>query len=257
MGDEASGESGKMMRPNDLFTAAFYGDVKKLKELLFIEPVEEDPPMEEEFDPMAAPDEEAEEAARDRDARRKANDDELQKRLSATGRIVTRLSPVNKQFFGIGLLVGERDGKPTIQFKPSKSAAAEGTALHWAVLGCEHEAVEYLLLMGANPAAKVTELDVTVDDILTKNDLRETRKAVERGMAARQAKADAVQGKKDARAAELAKRARARDDAIADQKRKEDEERMAEEAEARAAEDAAAAEAAGGAPEDGGEEGDE
>ena len=241
---------GKMMRPNDLHSAAYYGDIKKLKELLHVEPVEDDPPFDEEFDPLGPVDEEAEEAAKERDARRKANDDEQAKRLAAPNTIVTRLSPVNVKHFGIGMLVSEKDLRCTVQFKPAAKSAAKGTPLHWAVLGKEHEAVEYLLLMGADVNAKVTEIGVTVEDILQRNDLRETRKAVERGVEARRLKVAAMQGVKDGRKAELDRRAKLRQDAQDEVKRKEDEERRAEEAEARAADDAAAAEAAGNAAPD-------
>ena len=230
----------KMMRPNDLFTAAYYGDVKKLQELLHVEPVEEDPPLDEEFDPAAPADEEAEEAQRDRDSRRAANEAELKKRLCATGRIVTRLSPVNVQHYGIGMLVSEADMRCTVQFKASKKATAEGTPLHWAVLGREHDAVELLLKAGADPAAKVTELGVTAEDIIAKNDLKETAKAFARGVAARATKVDGEQAVRDTLVKEIARRAQARQD-HADEERRKAEEEARLEAEAAAAEEAAAA----------------
>lgn len=247
MADDADSAPKKMMRPNDLFTASYYGDLKKVKELLHIEPVEDDPPFDEDFDPLAPVDEEAEEAAKDRAARRKANADELARRLAQTGRIVTRLSPVHVKHYGFGVLVTEKNMECAVKFKPSAKSQAVATALHWAVLGREHEIVKYLLEMGADVQAEVPEYGVAAREIAEKNKLRETEKAITEGVELHAAKSSAERAKREAFDNEVARRAKLRDEAQAEVRRKEEEERLAAEAEEaaqRAAEEAEAAEAA-------------
>lgn len=230
-----------MMRPNDLCTAAYYGDVKKLKELLTLPAVEEEPPIDPEFDPLAPPDEEAEAAAADRAEARKQNALELKKRLSSANCIVTRLSPVNTQHFGFGVKVREEGESLKLKtaFKPSKKSSFSATPLHWAVLGREHEAVEYLILQGADVDQVVPQLNVTVFDICAANSLLETERRIKEALEAYKTKAVAERKKWDDRAAVLAGRKQKREQALAEQRRKEEEERLEAEREASAAEAAA------------------
>ena len=243
MADENPEESGKMMRPNDLCTAAYYGDVKKLKELLALPPVDEEPPIDPEFDPLAPPDTDAEEAAAERAAKRKENADELKKRLQTNGPLVTRLSLVNIQKYGFGVAIEETDLKLKVKFKPSKHCEDAASPLHWAVLGKEHEAIEYLVMEGADTNDLTPDLKVSVFDIISKNDLRQTGKVLHKAIRQREELVAAQEKKQTERDAVLNERAAARARAIREQQEKEEEERRKEEEEAAAAAAAEAAEA--------------
>lgn len=241
MADEVA-ESAKMMRPNDLCSAAFFGDVEKIKELLAVEPVEEEPPIEAEFDPLAPVDEEAIAAAADRKARRQANEKEIAQRLSTNRRIVTRLSAVNVETYGMFATATEQllgDGTFTImsRIKTSKRSPFGASPLHWAVLGREHAAIEALILAGADVAAVVPELELTIDDIIRVNELKETAKVVARAIKLRAERHEAEASAAATREAVLADRERQRLQAQEDLRRKEEEERL--EAERQAAAEAA------------------
>lgn len=240
-------EVAKMMRPHDLCSAAYYGDVEKLKELLAVEAVEEEPPLEAEFDPLAPIDEEAVAAAADRAARREANEKEIQKRLSTTRRIVTRLSAVNTQEYGFflsatELLTPDGDFQLRSRYKASRRSTIAAAPLHWAVLGREHAAVEFLVMNGADAEQIIPELGISVRDIIATNELLETDKVLRKTLQLFHDKKETERAAAEARAATLAERERLRQQAHDDIKRKEEEERLE-------AESAAAAEAAGVAAE--------
>ena len=244
-----------MMRPNDIFTASYYGDIKKVKELLAQEPVEDEPPFDEEFDPLAPVDDEAEAAAKERAEKRREFNAELFRRLSQNGTTVTRLSVVNTTEYGLGTTLTEKGLKVSVQFKPSAADKYAASPLHWAVLGREHDVVRYLVEQGANVDAQSPELDVTVKQIIEANQSWETQRALEQGIELRKAKVDAETAKWSKYQAEVDRRAEARKVAQEEVRKKEEEEKRQqeeEEAAARAAEEAAAAEAAGDAPADDG-----
>jgi hypothetical protein len=225
----------KMMRPNDLCSAAYFGDVKKLKELLTVPVVEEEPPIEAEFDPTVPADPEVEEAAADRAKRRAESEAELKKRLQTDGPLLTRLSVVNVQQFGFGVEVEEDCMTLTTRFKPSKHCGYTASPLHWAVLGREHEAVEYLVSQGADVSALTPDLQVSVFDVIQKNDLKQTGRVLTKAIQARELAVAAEKKKWSDRNAILTQRAEARQRAVEEQKRKEEEERRKEEEEAAAA----------------------
>lgn len=253
---EMAGDDGavsKMMRPNDVCTASFYGDVKKLKELLAVPPVEDEPPLEGEFDPLAPPDEEAEAAAADRAAARANNAATLKRLLSTPNRIVTRLSPVNVKHFGFYMAVEERDTKCAVRFKASQNSDIAAPPLHWAVLGREHDAAEFLISLGADVNQLNATLGISVYDICAANSLLETDKRIRVALEAHEAKAAAAKQKEDGRAAALQKRVEARAAAQEEIRRREEAERLEAERVTREEEAAAAREAAG----EGGDAGEE
>ena len=238
-----------MMRPNDLCSAAFYGDTKKVTELVMagIEPVEEEPPLESEFDPAAPVDEEAAAAAKDRTHRRSVNEKEIAHRISQSNFLFTRQSPVNKAQFGLYIRALERDFCCITQFKPSKKSPFVAPPLHWAVLGREHSVIEQLILLGADVNQKVHELGVTIFDICKANQSLETLKVIERSVEKFSNAQKAKHAAAESRAAVLAERERLRKKAVADAAARELEERLAAEREAagEAAGETAAAEADG------------
>ena len=236
-----------MMRPNDLCSAAYYGDVKKVAELVMagIEPVEEEPPLDAEFDPSAPVDEEAAAAAKDRAARRSANEKEIAHRLAQTNFLITRQSPVNKAQFGLFVRAVERDFGCMTQYKASKKSPFVAAPIHWAVLGREHAVIEQLITLGADVYQKVPELGITAIDICKANQSLETLKVIERSILKFKAAQDAKHAAAEAREATLAERDRLRKKAIADAAARELEERLAAEREA-AGESAAAAAAGDG-----------
>ena len=236
MAEEGEEGGPKMMRPNDLSTAAYYGDIKKIKELLTVPAVDEEPPIDPEFDPMAEPDLEAEEAAVDRAQKRAENAADIQKKLHTAGPLLTRLSPVNIQEYGFGYQIKENDLRLSVKFKPSKSCPDVAAPLHWAVLGKEHEVIEHLILEGADPNHKTPELGVTIFDVISKNQLVESGIVVQRAIEGRAAKVAAEKKKVDDRHAVQNERRLQREAALDEQKKKEeDEKRQAEEEEAEAA----------------------
>lgn len=232
MADDADAQAPKMMRPNDMCTAAYYGDVEKLKELLAVEPVEEEPPIEAEFDPLAPVDEEAVASAADRSARRAANATEIAKRLSATRRIVTRLSPVNVQEYGVFITATEVYDEDTSSFqlvpkvKASRRSTFEGAPLHWAVLGREHAAITFLIMQGANVEQRIAGLDLSIDDLVSMNQLLETRKVIDKSVQAYKEAKDKEQASVDERSRILADREDQRLRAQEEVRRKEEEERL-------------------------------
>jgi hypothetical protein len=223
-----------MMRPNDICSAAYYGDQKKITELVManIEPVEEEPPLEADFDPTAPADEEAIAAAKDRAARRAANEKEIAERVSRPNFLVTRQSPVNKSQFGLFVRAVERDLTMVIQYKASKKSPFTACPLHWAVLGREHGAVEQLIMLGADPTCKVPELGVTIYDICKANQSLETLEVIARTVAKFKAAQNARREAAEKREALLVEREHLRKKAVEDAAAKELEERLAAEREA-------------------------
>lgn len=254
MADDLEAVAPKMMRPHDMCSAAYYGDVEKLKELLAVEAVEEEPPIEPEFDPLAPADEEAIASAADRAARRAANAAEIAKRLSATRRIVTRLSPVNVQEYGIFLTATEVFDDASGEFvlipkaKASRRSSFEAAPLHWAVLGGEHAAITYLVTQGANVDQRVAGLDVTAGDLIQLNGLLETRKVLAKAVQLYKDMKEKEQAATDERNRVLADREAQRERAQDDLRRKEEDERLeaerAAQQEAEGTTDAAAEDAA-------------
>lgn len=232
MADDLDATAPKMMRPHDMCTAAYYGDVAKLTELLTVEAVEEEPPIEPEFDPLAPADEEGIAAAADRSARRAANAAEISKRLSTTRRMVTRLSPVNVQEYGIFLTATEVYDEATGEFtlvpkvKASKRSTFDAAPLHWAVLGCEHAAITFLIMQGADVTQRIVGLDMSVDEIIRLNGLLETRRVVDKAVEARTAKTNKENALADERNRILADRELQRERAQEEVRRKEEEERL-------------------------------
>lgn len=237
-----------MMRPNDLCSAAYFGDVEKLKELLAanIEPVEEEPPLEADFDPAAPADEEALAAAADRSQRRKANEEEVRKRLSTQGLLLTRQTAVNVRQYGLLATAQDQDVVPSsnskeggstwycmsAKWKPSKRSQYAAPPLLWAVLGREHQAIRFLVLQGADTLQPSEGIGLLCSDVLRCNDLQETAKVLHLAIQEHNAKRE-----KDAtivreRDAELQRREQARLNFAEEQRQKEEEERLQAEREA-------------------------
>jgi flagellar biosynthesis GTPase FlhF len=258
MADDADAVAPKMMRPNDLCTAAFYGDVDKMKELLTVEAVEEEPPIDPEFDPLAPVDEEVAANAADRAARRATNVAEITKRLSTTRRIVTRLSPVNIQEYGMFLTATETYNEALGTFelhcrvKSSKRSHYDAAPLHWAVLGREHAAVTFLIMQGAKVDQVIPGLNMTIADIIRVNELQETRKVVDKALEAYKEVKEKEHTAASERARILEEREEQRHRAQEEVRRKEEEERLeAERATEQEAEGAAVQEEAAPEEQDG------
>ena len=228
----------KMMRSNDLCSAAFYGDVKKLKELLDLPPVEDDPPLEGEFDPMAPEDPEEKAAAADRQKRRNDNAAELSRRINYDDFVVTRLSAVNKRTFGLFVEITEAEEVLSVKYKLSPKSTWKASPLVWAAIGREHEALAYLVMRGADTKRMVPDVGVSVWDILRANKLRETEKVLRKAIASKAEKDAEEEKKRKGREDILLQRQLARQKAIEDQRRKEEEERLEAERQAKAEADA-------------------
>ena len=147
------------LRPSDLCSACFFGDMARVKELLFVEPVEEDPPLdpEDQFDPTIPADEEAEAEAAERQQQRDANEVEILKKLNSEfGTIVSRKTPVDVIQCGLGVEVLPNpsiSGNVRGILVPSRdpqNLKNHATPLMWACLAREHEIVEYLISLGAD-----------------------------------------------------------------------------------------------------------
>eukprot|EP00758_Cryptobia_borreli_P007722 Tbor_TRINITY_DN5325_c3_g10::TRINITY_DN5325_c3_g10_i1::g.5036::m.5036 len=192
----------KPMRPNDMCTAAFYNDVKKLQKLLAVDEVEPGPGLPEDFSVEEAAaeldaagvelgqegeeDPEVLEEITERAERKRANELRVRGLLTKMDRIVTRLSPVHVKYFGLFVhldeFMGEEEECDThnenknnnnnkdithslqnssvrtgvvsrrvkAHYKPSPRSDIPATPLMWAVLGRSHDAIEYLISMGAD-----------------------------------------------------------------------------------------------------------
>ena len=230
-----------MMRPNDLCSAAYFGDVDKLKELLTvnIEPVEEEPPLEAEFDPSAPADEEALAAIVDRATRRKANEAEVRKRLGTQGLLLTRQTAVNVRQYGLLATAQDYEVTPSggsytiaAKWKPSKRSTYVAPPLLWAVLAKEHAAVRFLVLQGADTLQPSEGLGLLCSDVLRCNDLQETAKVLQLAVQEYEQQREKEAGIVREREAELSRREQARLNFAEEQRRKEEEERLQAEREA-------------------------
>lgn len=239
------------LRSNDLCSAAFFGDMARVKELLFVEPVDEDPPLEadEGFDPLAPADEEQEAENAERQTQRDANEAEVLKKLSEPGVVTSRKTPVDKTVCGLGLEVLPAPGSAgtavrTVFVPRADCAHQKATPLHYAVLAREHEIAAYLVSLGADPNARDATFSVSPLDICKCNRFHETARvlAVAAGRLAEQK--ESAEKAKGERGEALRRRAEAR--AEAQRKVREEEEREA----------AGIAGGAEGAEEDGGGGGD-
>jgi hypothetical protein len=250
MGDNGDGVGeAKMMRPNDLYSASFFGDIKKVKEILFQEAVDEEPPFDEDFDALAPADEDGDAAAKERAEKRQANAEELAAKLAASGLIVSRLSPVHVTTYGLGIVVTEVDMKCSVKFKASSKSTQAATALHWAVLGREHDIVRYLVELGASTDALTPDLNTSVVAVARENKLLATQQALAEGAEVFAAKREAGRAVTATFQAEVDRRAAARVAAHEEVKRKEEEEAEAERVAAERVAAAAAAAAAAWAAE--------
>ena len=219
----------KILRPNDLCSAAFYGDVKKLAELLTVPVVEEEPPLDAEFDPSQPADEEAAAALLDRSKQRADNVALLQKRVGTLSTIRTRVSLVNQKDFGFFVALTEvgDSGSCSCKFKSSSKCLTPAAPLHWAVLGREHDAIDFLIQQGADENQKVPGLGVDIFDICSSNDSLQTIKVVKQSVSKRDSARAAAQDKIDKRNALVQQRADAR---IAFKQKEEDDRLAAERA---------------------------
>ena len=246
--DETRGKP--MMRPSGLCSAAYYGDVKVIKKLLFIEPVEEDPPLDAEFDPSVPADPELAAGSKERAAKRQANEVELLRRVNQPDLITVRKTPVDLKRYGFGLKVRETDDASrmaTLQFKPSSKYMHKAPPLHWAVLGKEHAAVALLVENGADIEALTPDYRISVNAIVERNDLKETAYILKTSKLARDVTEAAKTAKVAAFDAELRRRELARVAFAEEEKRKaDDEKRAADDAERAAAAEAVAGGEAGG-----------
>jgi hypothetical protein len=238
------------LRSNDLCSAAFFGDLARVKELLTVEEVEEDPPLEpdENFDPLAPADDELEAENAERQKLRDANEAEILKKLSEPGVVTSRRTPVDKTVCGLGLEVLPVAGGGSVRsvFVPRADCAQnKATPLHFAVLAREHEIVAFLISQGADPHARDPTFAVSPLDICKTNRLHETARVVGVASELLTDKKSEAQSAKDARAATLQRRAEARGDA--QRKLKEEEEAAEREA---AGDGAAADDGAGGGGDD-------
>eukprot|EP00744_Colponema_vietnamica_P016361 GILI01022946.1.p1 GENE.GILI01022946.1~~GILI01022946.1.p1 ORF type:complete len:246 (-),score=51.34 GILI01022946.1:70-807(-) len=224
-----------MIRPNDMCTASYYGDIAKIKELMSVPEVDEEPAPPEDFDPASQP-EELEEAdpqeveeALERAAQRAKNTESIQKLLATSDVLVTRLSPVDTRRYGLHLFVTEDNYVCSSRFKTSLKSSLAATPLHWAVLGRSHNAIEFLVSQGADidaacPLLKVSPLDIAKANksFETLNIINQAKDQYEQGV---QSKADAVAAKDKL----LADRAAA---VLEHRRQVEEEERLASEREA-------------------------
>ena len=223
-------ESNQPMRPNDLCTAAYYNDIPKIKELLTVPEVEEEPPLAEDFDPAdpVEEDEDAKEAEAERSTQRAANDLHIKTLLSSTNVLVTRLSPVNIKKFGLFLRIEDRSTKTEKQvkstFKCSPHSTYAASPLHWAALGRSHEAIEYLILKGADTEQKCPIFNVTPAELCGINHSHETAKVIAKSIQKRDAIKAEADAAKEALGAVIAERAAA----VAEHLRKVAEEEEAE-----------------------------
>lgn len=236
------------LRPNDLCSAAFFGDFARVKELLFVEPVDEDPPLEpdESFDPMQPADDEAEAENAERQAQRDANRAEVLKKLAEPGLLTSRKTAVDVTVCGLGVEVLPTPGGGVRSvFVPREDCAPANKAspLHWAVLAREHDVVAFLIAQGADPNARDATFAVSPLDVCKCNRLHETARVVAVAAEAAAEKQEAEAAAKAARKAVLERRAAAREEAH--RKAREEEDRDA--AAAAAGDD----DGAGGAGDDG------
>jgi hypothetical protein len=233
------------LRPSDLCSACFFGDIARVKELLFVEPVDEDSPLEgdETFDPTAPADDEAEAEAAERQQQRDANEAEQLKKLSEPGTIISRKTPVDVIECGLGIEVlphPTEGGKVRGIFVPSRDTANLknlATPLMWACLAREHEVVEYLISLGADPEKGVPLGKTTTANakqVCTANHFFETLRIVEACEAKFKEGKEKLQEAKEARKATLKRREELRQETI--RKQQEEEEREAAEENAAAEE---------------------
>ena len=208
-----------MLRPNDLCSAAYYGDVKKIQELLALEPVEDDAPLDPNFDPLAPPDDEAAKVEQDRQAKRDENTAELLRRLSKPGVLCCRKSPVQANKFGVFVRAVEVAGSNFMkQFVPSQKSAIMATPIIWAVLGREHAAITALVMKGANTEVKVETLDVSAEDICHVNHSHETLRVLREAKSEYSGMIAKAQQARTDRLAELVRREKLRVEAAAQSK---------------------------------------
>lgn len=237
----------KAMRPNDMCTASYYDDVAKLKELLTVPEVEDEPPLAEEFDPAEQPnpdDPDAEEGAggrdpqeeeeeRERAEQREKNVETIKGLLAREDVLTTRLSPVNIAKYGLHLFVEEKDYVCTSRFRTSAKSTIAASPLHWAVLGRAHKAVAFLVSKGADSSSKCPVLGATPAEIAEANGSYETLRVLSEAVALRE---EAVASEAEAKALRL-KTIEDRAAAVKEHYRREaEEERLAAEREAAAEE---------------------
>ena len=223
------------MRPNDLCTAAYLNDVVKLQELLTVPEVDEEPPLPDEFDP-AEPieeDEDGKEAEAERSAQRAENIRVTKERLDSANLILSRLSPVNVKKFGLFLRLEDASENGEIRvvskFKCSPHSQFVASPLHWAALGRSHDAVELLILRGADPEQRCPVFNVTPSELCEINGSKETARVIVRAIAKRRAAEEAVEESKRAREELMATRARAVEEHQRKVQTEEEAERLAEE----------------------------
>eukprot|EP01063_Lacrimia_lanifica_P000752 TRINITY_DN1037_c0_g4_i1.p1 TRINITY_DN1037_c0_g4~~TRINITY_DN1037_c0_g4_i1.p1 ORF type:complete len:579 (+),score=284.60 TRINITY_DN1037_c0_g4_i1:1300-3036(+) len=140
----------------DLCTASYYGDVKMMKKLVEAE-VEGDDAGEEK-----------DEAALERIEAMQEG------RVNTFGKLTTYANQVRHKAWGFSfhLEPSEAAGEDDVfghQFKCSSRAGEEASPLHWAALGGEAEAVEYLLRKGAKTDVTVTPFRATPMDVARVN----------------------------------------------------------------------------------------
>ncbi|KAJ9443415.1 hypothetical protein DIPPA_32389 [Diplonema papillatum] len=153
--------SGKPKYSN-LCSAAYFGDVKKMRKLVESAGGEADDGGEER----------SEEAAEAAAAARRAAVGELGVvRTFAAGGARWRDYGLS---FDVAATVADDPFAAAVfkhTFKPSGKSTSPATPLHWAILGNEQAAVEYLLDNGASLSVKATKFDATPDDIAAANGL--------------------------------------------------------------------------------------
>lgn len=149
------------LRPSDLCSACFFGDIARVKELLFVEPVEEDPPLEadDQFDPTSPADDEGDAEAAERQALRDQNEADITKKLhKEPSTVISRKTPVDfiESGLGIEILPATSTKRENVRaiFMPKSDPSSllnKATPLHWACLAREHEIVAFLISLGADP----------------------------------------------------------------------------------------------------------
>jgi hypothetical protein len=237
------------LRPSDLCSACFFGDMARVKELLFVEPVEDDPPLDgdDAFDPTAPADEELEAENAERQAQRDANDAEILAKLhDQPGTVVSRKTPVDVIECGLGIeVLAVENGGSKVRgvFVPKSDAASlknKATPLHWACLAREHEIVAYLISLGADPdfvsnnsndnsSKSANPFKISARQLCKANHYHETLRVVDVCAAKFKEGKDKLKEAKEGRAETLRKRDELRSEAARKQREEEEREAAGEE----------------------------
>ncbi|KAH8606243.1 hypothetical protein ERJ75_001537300 [Trypanosoma vivax] len=192
-----------MLRPRDLCTAAYYDDVQRMRQLVrsaFSEEDEED--EDERRDATVEDEEEEDEEVLEMLRNIRVLEQDKQRRegvaafLQETGVLHSLETDEQCGFLFRAYESTNRDKNITFCFKPSKRSKHAASPLHWAVLGCSHQAIEFLVRSGVDVEQEVPNFPKTTAALICEiNELTETGKVLERAVAARKKRTE-EEGKK-------------------------------------------------------------